>query len=205
MKYEKLSLLKVQAVLIEKKIKLFTPDEFGRIFSITPLKAKYFLETYVKKGLFARAKKGLYIVKNNQPSEEEIANVLYSPSYISLEYALAYYGIIPEMVYAVTSITTKPTRHFVFNEKSFEYFTIKNSAFTGYSLKKEKEKNFLIAEPEKALADYLYFVSLGRKTLGDRINLIGIKKEKLNDYAKIFNRPKINKLIQQIYDQPRSD
>lgn len=188
----------VQKTLLEKNIRIFNSEEFRRIFNVSPVKTKYFLETYARKGLFARIKKGLYALKNQFPSEEEIANAIYKPSYISFEYALAKYGIIPEMVYAVTSATPKPTRRFSVNDKEFYYFTLKKQTFTGYVLTKEKDKSFLIAEPEKALVDYLYFVSLGRKTLNDRLSVSNLKKEKIIRYAKLFNRPGLLNLIKKL-------
>lgn len=202
MKQNKLNPFLVREQLGRKNIRIFTPEEFRRLFNVPAVKAKYFLETYVRKGLFARLKKGLYTFKNQLPSEEEIANALYRPSYISFEYALARYGIIPEMVYSITSATTMPTRRFSFGTGEFEYLAIKKSAFSEYYLAKEGDKNFLIAEPEKALADYLYFVSLGRKTPIERMNIKNIKKEKLIAHAKLFKRKSILLILKKIYDQP---
>ena len=93
----------VQEVLAGKNIKIFTAAEFSRIFEVSQIKTKYFLEAYVKKGLFTRLKRGVYAVKNNMPGEEEIANALYQPSYISFEYALAKHNILPEMVFLTIS------------------------------------------------------------------------------------------------------
>mgnify|MGYP001558536152 CR=1 FL=1 len=122
---EKLQPLVVQSELHSQNIKVFTALEFSRIFHTSPTKTKYFLEAYTDRGLFVRLRRGLYVLKNEYPSEEEIANQLYQPSYISFEYALARYSIIPEMVYTVTSASTKPTRRFEVSEKTFEYLTIK--------------------------------------------------------------------------------
>lgn len=198
MKQNLLNPFVVQKTLLGKNIRIFNPEEFRRVFSISPIKTKYFLETYARKGLFTRIKKGLYALKNQFPSEEEIANAIYKPSYISFEYALAKYGIIPEMVYVVTSATPKPTRSFSANDKEFHYFTIEKKSFTGYFLMKEKDKSFLIAEPEKALVDYLYFVSLGRKTFNDRLAVSNLKKEKIIRYARFFNRPGLLNLVKKL-------
>ena len=195
---QKINPILVQEKLREKHIKIFTPEEFSRIFSVSLTQTKYFLETYARKGFLTRLKKGLYVLKNQFPSEEEIANVLYRPSYISFEYVLARHGIIPEMVYAVTSATAKSTRHFSVNEKEFPYYTIKKSAFAGFYLVKEGDKSFLVAEPEKALADYLYFVSLGKRSLNERINIRNLKKEKIIRYAKMFKKPKILDLLEKL-------
>ncbi len=195
MKRNKLQILAVQNELIDRGALLFTPQEFGRIFCASFLETKYFLETNTKKGLFIRLKKGLYGLKRHIPNEEEIANALYGPSYISFEYALAKYGIIPEMSYSITSATTKPTRIFNVVNKTFSYSKVKKHFFTGYIPVKKEGRVFLIAEPEKALIDYLYFVSLGKKTYNDRLNTAGLDKEKIIRYAGLFERSGLIKLL----------
>src|SRR3990167_1011114 len=157
----------VREELKKRNIKIFTPDIFSRTFQISSYKTKYFLERQAKDGFLLRLKQGLYTLKTDLPSEEEIANALYRPSYISFEYALAYYNILPEMPYTITSATTKPTRIFTIAEKTFIFSTIKNEAYTGYIALKRGGQLILIAEPEKALVDYLYFVSLNKKPKND--------------------------------------
>jgi hypothetical protein len=56
----------------------------------------------------------------------------------------------------------------------------------------------LIAEPEKALADYLYFVALKRKTLNGRLNLRKVKKRAVMEYAGLFDRKSLIKLVKEI-------
>lgn len=193
--YTLLKPFQVQIKLLEKKISFFTADEFSQIFKLPDYKSKYFLEKWVNEGFLVRLKNGLYSIKARIPSEEEIANRLYQPSYISFEYALAYYNIMPEMVYRVTSATTKPTRIFDIESKSFEYLKIKKEAYTGYGLVQIGEKSYLMAEPEKALVDYLYFVVLGKKTLNDRLILDNLNKNKVLAYAKLYKRLKLEGLI----------
>lgn len=194
------TILDIQDKLLEQGVMFFTLLDFQRIFHISPLKAKYFLETNTRRGLFIRLKKGLYSLKKNITSEEEIANALYKPSYISFEYALARYNIIPEMAYSVTSATTKPTRAFEVGEKIFTYYTIQKKAFMGYVPEKIGKNVILFAEPEKAFVDYMYFVSLGKKTYNERINASMLNKKKVMYYAKIYNRPGLLHLIKK-YDK----
>lgn len=191
--------LTVREELLEKGIHIFTPIEFERIFKLAKYQTKYFLEEQSRKGLLKRLKKGLYTLRTDLPSETEIANRLYQPSYISFEYALAKYNILPEMIYQVTSATTKPTRVFIVNDKAFSYLTIKKEAYTGYLLQKSEDGgSTLIAEAEKALVDYLYFVSLGKKTFNDRLKITSLDKNKLYKYASVYNRKKVNQLIEKL-------
>ena len=147
----------VREELLKRGVGIFTPQDFQRIFRTTDSRTKYFLEEYTKGGLFLRLKKGLYMLRTDPLPEEEIANRLYRPSYISLEYAMATYNLLLEMPYSITSATTKPTRTFTVGEKTFSYSTIKREAFIGYTPVKRAGRTILIAQPEKALVDYLYF------------------------------------------------
>jgi predicted transcriptional regulator of viral defense system len=142
---------------------------------------------------------GFYILKDTQPSLYAIANRLYRPSYISLESALSFYGIIPETVYGITSVSTKATREFESEIGVFSYQKIKQEAFGGYELKDIHGEKIFIADAEKALADYLYFADLKRITLNDRLELNNINKKKLISYILEFKRKSLINLIDKIY------
>ncbi len=199
--YTLLKPIKVREELLKQGVKIFTPSLFSRIFGTNIEATKYFLETQTKNGLFLRIKKGFYILKNDSPSEEEIANVLYQPSYISLEYALGYYGILPEMTYLVTSVTTKPTRLFTIDSTSFSYQSIKKNAYTGYSLIRKGNRSFFMADKEKAFCDYLYFVSLKINTLNDRLLIAAkevINMKKFFKYVELYQSNLLKKLIKNL-------
>ncbi|MCL5676059.1 MAG: hypothetical protein M1120_02935 [Patescibacteria group bacterium] len=178
---------------------IFTPENFARFFHTPFYTTKHFLEEQTNNGLFLRLKQGVYTLKTDFPGEEVVANALYKPSYISFEYALAYYDILPEMPYAVTCATTKPTRLFTVSQTTFSYYTIKKEAYTGYSLVKSGTKAFLMADKEKALADYFYFEALGKRPHNDRLVLKNINKEKLFHYAKLFARKNLSNYIKKKY------
>ena len=115
----------------------------------------------LEKGIIIRVKKGLYLFgqpyRRRPISREVIANLLYGPSYISLEYALQYHGLIPEAVETLTSVTTGRSRRFRTPVGTFTYRAIPLRAFrTGMDLVQADDgRTFLIATPEKALADKL--------------------------------------------------
>jgi predicted transcriptional regulator of viral defense system len=201
MKQKKITFLTVRKKLLDQKVSIFTHAEFRRLFPVSASQAKYFLETYTAKGMFLRLKPGLYAFEGRMPGGEEIANALYKPSYISFEYALAQHGVIPESVYVVTSATTKSTRFFDVHNRGYEYLKIKKEAFTGYALTRqvgEREYAALVADPEKALVDFLYFVSLGKKSWNDRIDAHRLDKKKIQNYAALFDRPGLTKLLEQL-------
>lgn len=199
----KLSVIGMQNFIREKHKYIFTPLDLQRHFDVSYGTARKFILRNVKKNIYAKMKRGLYFDKNFKPSELEIANKLYYPSYISFEYALSYHGIIPDTVYSITSVTSKTTRNFIVERVNFSFSHIKKKVFTGYIKKNIEGQLIYLAEQEKALADYLYFVDLGKKSLYDRINVIGINYKKLMNFIKLYNRASLKKLTQKIYDNPR--
>lgn len=196
---KKLNRLAVAKKLKSLNIPIFSPREFQDIFAVSKNTASVFLSNNVKSQLFVKLRNGFYMFKDNPASLYAIANRLYRPSYISLESALSFYGIIPETVYSTTSISPKATREFESELGIFSYQKIKQTAFIGYQLKDVHGEKVFIADPEKALADYLYFVDLNKSILNDRLYLKNINKTKLIAYTAVFNRQSLKKLIAKIY------
>ena len=200
---KKLNRIQVQEKLKNSGLVIFTPREFYDIFSISPKTGSVFISRNLKSGLFLKLRNNYYMLKDSHAPLYSMANKLYQPSYISLESALSHYGIIPEVVYAVTSVTTKPTREFTTPKSVFSYQRIKKSVFTGYSPVTIEGKVVLLAEPEKALADYLYFADLKKISLNDRLNLRSVHKGKLLKFIQSFKRKSLLKKITEIYAQQR--
>ena len=200
---KKLNRLEVEEKLKSLNFSIFTPREFKDVFCVKKNTASLFIERNLKSGLFIKLRNGFYVLTDSRPSHYFLANKLYQPSYISLEKALSHYGIIPETVYSITSITTKPTREFKTPKGIFYYQRIKKEAFMGYEPKEMEGTTVFFAEPEKALADYLYFVDLKKISLNDRLELKGIKKNKLLSFMRLFKRRSLLKLVEQIYAEQR--
>ena len=111
-----------------------------------------------KVGVCSRLKKGLFVLSpevSRQPlSTELIANHLYVPSYISMHSALRYYGLIPEEVFTIQSMTIKHSRAFENTIGRFEYIHTSREAYpVGITNVATAQYSFLIATPEKALCD----------------------------------------------------
>jgi len=112
-------------------------------------------------GEIIRIKKGIYTFSESHRRHPLnlplVANWIYGPSYVSGDYALAYYGLIPETVYTVTSVTTGRSRAF---STPFGYFSYSSRLGKVYSVGIALEENttgsFLIASPEKALYDKVF-------------------------------------------------
>jgi predicted transcriptional regulator of viral defense system len=106
----------------------------------------------VRRGIFLEAKETGYSLKS-------LASVIYGPSYISFEYALAHYGLIPERVQAVTSAVYNKNKNRRFHTPlgDFYYHYLPAAVFPyGVTLAEENGQNYLMATPEKALCDTLY-------------------------------------------------
>ena len=111
------------------------------------------------KGVIVRVRKGLYVFGDEHRlrpfSRGLLANLVHGPSYVSLEWALHHHGLIPERAETVTSVTTKRSRLFETPVGTFSYRGIPVAAFrVGMDrVEIDGDRPFLIATPEKALAD----------------------------------------------------
>lgn len=189
--------LQVEKDLRRKEIKLFSLEDFCSFFKVPSETAKKFLSRQVKRGILLRLKRGIYALGGDHPSDFLIANKIYQPSYISLETTLSFYQIIPESIYSITSVTTKPTREFTVLGKTFLYKSLKKDAFFGYRVAIVQGEEVFIASPEKALADYFYFLSREGRKINQRLELSKVSLVKVRGYLKKMGlkRQKIAKFL----------
>ena len=140
----------------------------------------YQLSLWVKKGYLVRLKNGIYAFRREMEKVrgEDVAFLLCQPSYLSLESALAWYGFIPEIVYAYTSVTARITRTFENDWGRFIYRHIRSDLFWGYREMKTAHGPYLLAEPEKALLDYFY-LNLAQIKSSDDFDSIRLNKEEM--------------------------
>jgi predicted transcriptional regulator of viral defense system len=186
----------------------------SNIFSLQDLKiqgchvSSLQLTRWVDKGYLIKLKNGVYLFadRKEQTLKEYIAFSIYQSSYISLEWALSLYGMIPEVVYSVTSVTSRTSRKYENAMGVFIYRHLKNNLFFGYTKINKNGQVYLLAEREKALLDYIYLNSHKIKNIDDveelRLNsnaLKKISKTKIKKYSKFYpkknNIEKILKLI----------
>lgn len=115
----------------------------------------------LKSKVLIRIKKGLYVLgeeyRNNPINLAIVANLIYGPSYVSQEFALQYYGLIPERVEVITSMTNKRNKIYVTPIGRFTYTYLNTKKFqVGINWQNlGGEVYFLMASPEKAIADIL--------------------------------------------------
>lgn len=154
----------------------------------------YQISLWAKKGHLIRLKNGLYAFSRDREKlrGEGIAFLLCQPSYLSLETALAWYGFIPEIVYAYISITARTTRSFENACGRFIYRHVKSELFWGYVQMKTDHGPYLLAEPEKALLDYFY-LNLSRIRSEEDFENIRLNQEEME---KTLNKEKLFKYLE---------
>lgn len=134
-----------------------------------------------QKGLITSIKRGLYCFDKSGVDEFILAGQLYSPSYISLETALNYHGVIPDIPIMVTSVTPTTTKKIETSLGNYNYLKIDSKLFFGYS-----QTPFNIAFKEKALLDYFYLRRIRKASLEMRLRLDGWDWKRYHEYAAVF-------------------
>ena len=162
-----------------------------------------------KNGNLTRIKRGLYS-DDLIGDIEVIANLCYAPSYISFEYALSYYGLIPEYVSTLTSAIygKKNNKVYKLDNAIFEYNSIPNKVFSKGILLKENQKglNYKIASKEKALCDMLYLKYPVRSIKDlkyllfedlriDEDELFSLDKDFINEIAPLYHSNTLNTFL----------
>ena len=162
-----------------------------------------------KNGKLTRIKRGLYS-DDLLGDIEVIANLCYAPSYISFEYALSYYGLIPEFVSTLTSAIygKKNNKVYKLENAIFEYNSIPDKVFSkGILLKKnQKDLNYKIASKEKALCDMLYLKYPVRSIKDlkyllfedlriDEDELFSLDKDFINEIAPLYHSNTLNTFL----------
>jgi len=113
----------------------------------------------IKDGILQQVKRGLYVagpgITSSKPDPFLLANHLLGPSYVSLESALSYHGLIPEKVFEITSVTIKAKRRFStpLGVYSYTRLSLPYYSYGIRSVEVDRQHRFLIASPEKALFD----------------------------------------------------
>jgi len=145
----------------------FGYEEIARIRGIGLASAKVTASRYARQGLLLRLKKNLYVLREvwNAAGKEDkfrFANLVQSPSYVSLMTALDYYEITTQVQQDFfESMAVRRTKEFQVNSCVFRYSKIDEKLYFGF----RKEKGVFIASPEKALLDAFYLMSYGRYAL----------------------------------------
>ena len=173
-------------------------------------------------GSLIRVRKGLYVFgeryRRAPLSRELLANLIYGPSYVSLDYALSHYGMIPERVENVTSVTTGEIRRFSTPFGVFTYRSLPPRRYApGIRWSGEGDARYLMASPEKALLDKVWMdkrfnpanlrdfnAYLFEDLRMDAQQLASLDTDRLAAIAGVFASRKISMLARCLARQPGS-
>lgn len=151
------------------------------------------LVRWTNHGLIIRLRQGHYTFpeyKSRTDYPLYFANRIYRPSYISLHSALSFYGMIPEVVVQITSVTSLKTTNFSNTFGEYSYQTVKEQLMFGYDLKPIADgRTLALACPEKALLDLLYlypFYNSERELLELRLDESYLKEDLNIDLLKEY-------------------
>ncbi len=195
--------IKMQFIDFQNKLSAYAVFSLKDVSKVIPVFNRIQLDRWEKKGYLKKLKRGFYCFSSLNFTQDFLfytANKIYAPSYVSLEMALKHYGFIPEEIFQITSVSTKKATSFETSVGNFSYRLIKTSLYWGYRLVDFGQQKLLIAEPEKAVLDYLY-VNSKLKTaddfLGMRINVdefrTSINLDKFQQYLKAFDNYQLSK------------
>ena len=195
----------MQYLDLKTKLKDFQVFSIKDIEKIDSSFHKQRLSEWQKKEYVKKVRQGLYVFSDFEIKEQTlftIANRIYEPSYISLEMALSIYGLIPEAVYSITSVTSQKTKTWDTPFGNFIYRHLKPELFFGYELREYQGHYYQIAEIEKAILDYLYFNSKMKNNEsfnGLRLNTDEFKEkiniEKFNKYLIAFENKALTQRV----------
>ena len=170
------------------------------------------LSRFAKRGAMVRLRKNLYVSKSYIDNTDRkgafsdyvefIANKLYSPSYLSLDYVLHEHNMLTELPRNITSVALRKTDRFTNDLGNFIYHKIKEELFLGFNVEKKGKFSILKATKAKALFDFLYFrkrLLLDKEAVEElRLNLNDFTKKDfkgLEGYAKIEGSDKMKEII----------
>lgn len=139
------------------------------------------LSRLTARGILRRICREHYANPFAQPDLEEISAEIYSPSYISLESALYRHGLLSQAPQVLTCVTTRLPRTARTSFGTILYRQIKKAYFFGFV----REKGYVLADPEKALVDFLY-LNRGADTRSavSELDLSAIRRKRLKSYAR---------------------
>jgi predicted transcriptional regulator of viral defense system len=158
------------------------------------------LSLWKKRGYIKSARKGMYVLSDTNVDNLLLANEM-NNSYISMEFALSYYQIIPEITPSITCVSNNRSESIINEFGNFYYRKIAPKLFFGFVLLEslKKEKRFIrIAEKEKALFDLVYFrgdLKNEKDFHSLRLNIEKIDLRKIKEYVNLVNAPQTKKRL----------
>lgn len=187
---ESYSLSLLTKKILESEFTLISSKTLKELLGVKSERTYYrIVKDFMTSKVLVSIEKNKYYITGRNVDTFEIANFLYQPSYISLETALNYWGVLSQFPFEVTSVTSKKGVTKSFDGKIYNYNHITSRYFGMFT----KRNNVLMALPEKALFDQLYLASKGIKSINlDEYNLKNIN---MKIFSEICNKLKADRSI----------
>jgi predicted transcriptional regulator of viral defense system len=163
-------------------------DDLAKKYGIAKTAVGNALRRQERRGLVEHVSRRLYVNKRAHDfSPRDLVSILRTDSYISLESALAEWGISTQSASALTCVTTGFPREVRTTSVQIVYRHISQKLHWGFEAKRTRHGSYRIAEPEKAFLDWIYLQrQQGLPTAFDELSLKAIDWKKLHRYSLKF-------------------
>ncbi len=167
---------------------LLRTDDLARRYNIVPVAVTQALSRQEQRGLVEHISSKIYFNwLAPEATPRELVNVLREKAYISLESALREYGISTQSPQVLTCVTTERPREFNARTIRISYRKISPQLYWGYREKRTRYGTYRIAEPEKALLDWIYLnLQTGVEPALDEFDFSKLSRRTLVKYAQRF-------------------
>lgn len=170
----------------------FSFTDLKKISELSDESLKVAISRMIKNGEIIKLRKGVYALDISKISWENFAVEMYSPSYLSFEWALARHNILSQKPINLTLAVAKRSKKIITPQNIIIYHHLQPKLFWGFA----KEDNYLLAEPEKAFLDLAYLSLNGYAKFDiEEMNLELLDKVKLRKYLKKIGCKKLNNLL----------
>jgi predicted transcriptional regulator of viral defense system len=166
-------------------VRFFFKRDISAVFRGSEYAKQALLKRAIAAGDIVRIRRGFYCLNSNLQrtpiNELALAQLVYGPSYISMETALRFYNWIPEAVYSITSVSINKAKDFITPLGLYNYKRVpQNIFYSGVERIIDDYGNvILIASPLKALCDYIYTQKVSWKALKPLIDNLRVEYEDL--------------------------
>jgi predicted transcriptional regulator of viral defense system len=180
-------------------------DDYAQRYSLSRRAVNAALRRQEAKGLVERVSNKIYINKVARDfTPRDLLTALRPDSYVSLDSALSDFGVTSQVPYTLTCVSPKYVRNIKTKTIQITFRTLKRDLYWGFTRKKTRYGVYNLAEPEKALLDWIYFKSLdGLPIETDEFHIDGLDRNRLLEGAKKFSSPVRNRIVSLLAETPR--
>jgi len=181
-------------------------DDYARRYSLSRRAVNAALRRQEAKGLVERVSNKIYINKLARDfTPRDLLSTLRPDSYVSLDSALSDFGVTTQVPYTLTCVSSKYVRNIKTKTIQITFRSLKKDLYWGFTTKKTRYGSYNLAEPEKALLDWIYFKSVeGLPIEMDEFRIDGLDRNRLLEGAKKFSVPVRNRILSFLAETPRA-